>query len=199
MTMKMSHAIIGVLFVFGLLGGCAATKQARGVDQSGFLGDIYPKLHEGKEGEALLVYKPEHIDHARAAQYTKILLDPVTIWRGEESKARGLSQGELQAVADHFYSLLYVTFKEDYEMVQKPGPHTFRIQVAITKAEESMVVLDVVSTIVPQVRALSTIKGLATGKPAFVGEASVEAKISDAQTGKLLAAVVDRRVGGKKT
>ena len=61
-----------------------------------------------------------------------------------------------------------------------------------------MVVLDVVSSIVPQARALSTIKGLATGKPAFVGEASIEAKISDAQTGKLLAAVADRRVGGKK-
>ena len=189
---------ISCLLIFGLLSGCAATKQARDVDQSGFLGDIYPKLHEGKEGEALLVYKPEHIDHARAAQYTKILLDPVTIWRGEESKLKGLSQEELQHLADHFYSLLYVTLKEDYEMVQEPGPNTIRIQVAITKAEESMVVLDVVSTIVPQARALSTIKGLATGKPAFVGEASIEAKLSDAQTGKLLVAVVDRRVGGKK-
>ena len=43
--------------VLGLLAGCGATKQARDVDQSGFLGDIYPKLREGKEGEALLVYK----------------------------------------------------------------------------------------------------------------------------------------------
>jgi len=60
-----------------------------------------------------------------------------------------------------------------------------------------MVVMDVVSTVVPQARALSTLKGLATGKPAFVGEASVEAKISDAQTGKIIAAAVDRRVGGK--
>ena len=189
--------IMGIVCLL-VLGGCAATKQARDVEQSGFLGDIYPLLHEGKEGEALLVYKPDHIDHARAATYTKILLDPVTIWRGKESKEKGMSQEQVQTVADHFYSLLYLNFKEDYEMVQKPGPNTFRIQVAITKVEESMVVLDVVSSIVPQARALSTIKGLATGKPAFVGEASIEAKISDAQTGKLFAAVADRRVGGKK-
>ena len=186
------------IFLLVLLGGCAATKQARDVEQSGFLGDIYPLLHEGKEGEALLVYKPEKIDHARAAKYTKMLLDPVTIWRGDESKMKGLSQEALQNLADHFYSLLYLNLKEDYEMVQKPDSNTLRLQVAITKVEESMVVLDVVSSIVPQARVLSTVKGLATGKPAFVGEASIEAKLSDAQTGKLLAAVVDRRVGGKK-
>lgn len=190
----------GIIFVllFVLLAGCASTKQARDVEQSGFLGDIYPLLHEGKEGEALLVYKPEHIDHAHAATYTKILLDPVTIWRGEESKMKGLSQEELQALADHFYSLLYLNLKEDYEMVEKPGPNTLRIQVAITKIQESMVVLNVVSSVVPQARVLSSIKGFATGKPAFVGEASIEAKLSDAHTGKVLAAVADRRVGGKK-
>ena len=186
------------IFLLVLLGGCAATKQARDVEQSGFLGDIYPLLREGKEGEALLVYRPEHIDPARAATYTKILLDPVTIWRGQESHMKGLSKEELQALADHFYSLLYVTLKEDYEMVEKPGPHTLKIQVAITEVEKSNVGLDVVSTIIPQARALSAIKGLATGKPAFVGEASIEAKISDGETGKLLAAVADRRVGGKK-
>ena len=191
------HGIMCIVFLV-VLGGCAATKQARDVEQSGFLGDLYPLLHEGKEGEALLVYKPEHIDHARAASYTKILLDPVTIWRGEESKSKGMSQEQLQKLADHFYSLLYLSLKEDYEMVDKPGPNTFRIQVAITKLEESMVVLNVVSSVVPQARVLSGIKGLATGKPAFVGEASIEAKLSDASTGKVLAAVADRRVGGKK-
>ena len=191
------QGIMCIVFLV-LLGGCAATKQARDVEQSGFLGDLYPLLLEGKEGEALLVYKPEKVDHARAAQYTRILLDPVTIWRGEESKMEGLSQEQLQTLADHFYSLLYVNLKEDFEMVENPGPNTLRLQVAITKVEESMVVLDTVSSIVPSAAALSALKGLATGKPAFVGEASIEAKLSDAQTGKLLAAIADRRVGGKK-
>lgn len=195
--MSRLHGILGIVIV-GLLVGCGSTKQARSVEQSGFLGDIYPLLREGKEGEALLVYKPEKIDKARFARYTKILLDPVTVWRGEESRTKGISHEEVQVLADYFFSLLYLTFKEDYEMVRKPGPNTLRIQVALTKLEESMVVLDVVSTVVPQARGLSTLKALATGKPAFVGEASIEAKMSDAETGRILAAVADHRVGRKK-
>ena len=38
---------------------------------------------------------------------------------------------------------------------------------------------------------------LATEKPAFVGAAQIELKITAAQTGKVVAAAVDRRVGGK--
>lgn len=36
-----------------------------------------------------------------------------------------------------------------------------------------------------------------TGKPNFVGSAVVQFKATDAKTGKVLAAGVDRRVGGK--
>ncbi|MDX1412154.1 MAG: DUF3313 domain-containing protein, partial [Nitrospirales bacterium] len=143
------HGFLCVV-ILSLLVGCAATKQARDVERSGFLGDIYPKLRKGKEGEALLVYKPEKINTARFSKYTKILLDPVTVWRGEESREAGVPQKDIQVLADHFYSLLYLTFEQDYEMVQMPGPNTLRIQVAITKVEESMVVMDVVSTVVPQ-------------------------------------------------
>jgi hypothetical protein len=41
----------------------------------------------------------------------------------------------------------------------------------------------------------SLLKDLGTGKPLFVGEASIEGKISDAATGEILAASADRRVG----
>jgi hypothetical protein len=58
-------------------------------------------------------------------------------------------------------------------------------------------VLDIVSTVVPQAHVLSSLDKLITGKPAFVGEAQVEVKVTDSLTGALLAAAVDHRVGGK--
>lgn len=61
-------------------------------------------------------------------------------------------------------------------------------------------VLDVISTVPApmNVLALETrLQGLVTGKPSFVGEASIESRIRDAQTGEVLGAAVDRRVGGK--
>jgi hypothetical protein len=76
-------------------------------------------------------------------------------------------------------------------------PDTLRVQVAITKLEESHVVMDVMSTVIPATRALSGLDKLVTGKPAFVGEAAIEVKVTDAMSGELLGAGVDHRVGGK--
>jgi hypothetical protein len=39
---------------------------------------------------------------------------------------------------------------------------------------------------------------LGTGKPLFVGDASIEGKISDARAGEILGAGADRRVGNKR-
>ncbi len=99
---------------------------------------------------------------------------------------------------DYFYQAIYKDLEEQgLDMVTSPMPDTLRVQVALTKLEESHVVLDVVSTVVPVALALSGLDKAITGKPAFVGEAEIEFKVKDAVTGELLAAGVDHRVGGK--
>lgn len=192
--------MFALMLAIAVLAACAATKQARDVTPSGFLGDIYPKMRKGGENEALLLYRSPDVHPGMHGGYRKILLDPITIWRGDESKAAGISSADTHQIADTFYSLLYTELAKDYEMVQKPGPHTLRVQVALTKLEESHVVLDVISTVPApmNVLALETrLQSLVTGKASFVGEASVEFKVRDAATGELLGAGVDRRVGGK--
>ena len=87
---------------------------------------------------------------------------------------------------------------KDYEMVEKQGPDTMQIQIAVTHGEKSNVGLATVSKIVPQARMLDTLWSFASGKPAFTGEVSIEYKVTDAQTGELLAAGADERVGGLK-
>jgi uncharacterized protein DUF3313 len=57
-------------------------------------------------------------------------------------------------------------------------------------------VLRSVSMVIPQARALGTLKYLATGTYPFVGEAQAQAKLSDGATGQLLGEWVDKRVGG---
>jgi hypothetical protein len=57
-------------------------------------------------------------------------------------------------------------------------------------------VLRSVSMVIPQARALGTLKYLATGTYPFVGEAQAEAKLSDGAAGQLLGEWVDKRVGG---
>lgn len=185
----------GVLAPLALLwlGACAATQEARSVEKSGFLGD-YSILREGEGDQALLIYKDPAADWRK---YKKILLDPVTIWLAKDSQLKEVSVEDRQRMATLLWSKLDDNLKKDYEMTSEPGPDVLRIQVAITEAGESSVVLDTVSSIVPQMRILTGIKGLATGVSGFTGSASVEARLTDAADGTLVAAAADRRGGTK--
>ena len=90
------------------------------------------------------------------------------------------------------------SLSKDYKRVDKAGPGTLRLRVAITEAEGSSVPLDLVSTVIPQMRALSAVKRIATGTAAFVGKAGIEGEIEASITNQRLAAAVDRRVGQKR-
>jgi hypothetical protein len=182
------------LMLLVVLSGCAGTQQARSVDQSGFLGD-YSMLQEGEKDETLLIYKNPQADWKK---YKEVILDPVTLWVGKDSQLKDVSAEDRQRMADLFWVKLHDALKADYEIVDSPGPDVLRIQAAITEAETSNPVLDTVSSIVPQLRVLTGVKGLATGVSGFTGSASVEMKITDSSDKTLLAAAVDRR-GGTKT
>src|SRR5882724_2090271 len=125
-------------FALGLA-GCAPTHQARSAAPAGFLGD-YSQLREGKEGEALLVYRNPS---AQWRKYDKVLIEPVTVWDD------ALRSGLLRDVPP--------------DETQVLGPGVMRCRVAITEAEGSAVVLDVASAVIPQLRALSVVKRVATG------------------------------------
>ncbi len=189
----MSVRVTTALFVVFALLGCGVTRQAREVKYSGFLGD-YSQLVPGPEGGAKLIYQNPNAD---IKSYDKILLEPVTIWSGEGSQMNDLSKEDKKMVADRLFTLLQARLAKDYTLVQAPAPGTMRIAAALTSADSSYPVLDTVSSIIPVGIAVSVLKVVATGKPAFVGEASAEIKVTDATTDVILFEGVDSRVGTK--
>jgi hypothetical protein len=186
------------LSALALLIGCTTrqSKQARTVEKSGFLGD-YSMLSRGGEGEALLFYEnPE----ANWPSYNKIFLAPVAYYGGRETYPKGFTRADLQKLVNRFYYILYNDLAEDYQMVDEPAPHTLRIQVALTSVGESSQAADSVSTVAPViVNPIRNFAGSLSGETIFAGQASIEAKITDGLTGKLLYAAVDRRVGQRST
>lgn len=191
--------LIGVLIG---IGGCASTQEAKSVEKSGFLGD-YSLLKEGKrstfgqgaENEALLVYRNPAADWRK---YKKIQLDPVTIWMSQkDSQLKDVSAEDRQRLATLLWSKLDEQLRKDYQMTSQPGPDVMRIQAAITEAGESSAVMDTITSVIPQTRLLTGAKGMATGVSGFTGSASVEGKITDTETGTILAESVDRRGGTK--
>lgn len=185
--------VLWVMSVALLISACVATKPGPVPQYTGFLPD-YAILHQGEKGQAERVYSNPQADWTK---YNKILLDPVTIWRGKGSDLTGVSQADAQQMADYFYNLIYHKLAQNYKMVRMPQPNTLRISVAIVTLKEGRVILETISTIVPQARALSDLASFVTGDTPLVGKASVEAKVTDALSGALLAEGVDERIGGK--
>jgi len=100
--------------------------------------------------------------------YDKAMVDSVIIWRDKNSPLKDEWKADLQRLADYFWDKIVKALMPNYKIVNKPGPGVMRVTVAMTEAEAS-----------------------------FIGAASVEAKITDAQSGTLLMAVIDRRGGTK--
>jgi len=190
--------LVGAVGLVLLVSGCAETQQGKGDDvKTGFLVDAYPLLQPGKEGEGNLVYlNPK----ARWRTYDKIMLDAVSVWLGKDSQAQDtgvIPPDDVRDLANSAYQKLSEQLSKDYTIVQSSGPDVMRLSVALTDVEHGMPVMDTISTIVPQARLLSGAKKLATGTNAFVGQASVEVRLVDSQSGELLGAGIDRRAGGK--
>ncbi len=193
MTRQTALYALLVAMLVTIFAGCAPTRQARYVDKTGFLGD-YSMLRKGESGEALLIYRNPK---ANWSSYNKIMLDPVTVWLGKDSDMEDVGPEDRQRLANDLWSKLKGALEKDYQIVHKAGPGVMRIQAAITEAETSTLGLDTISSVAPQMRAMSELKFLATGTAGFVGKASAELKVTDAQSGKLLSAAVDRRAGSK--
>ncbi len=172
---------------------CSATQQVA-VKKSdlncGFLGSDCNRLAAGAEGQAALRYVNPN---ANWTQYPKIVIDPVTFWGGDTTKVPAADQ---RALTDYFYQVLHEELGKKFQIVDQAGPGVMKLQMALTDAEGATPGLRTVSMIVPQARALNTLKYAATGTYSFIGGARAEAKITDAVSGQLLAEAVDRRVGG---
>jgi hypothetical protein len=173
---------------------CASTQQAHTVATSGFLDDYSILQKGGGDHEALQRYVNPIADWK---SYTKVMIDPVQLWVGRGSSLRDLPPDERIRLTSLLFGKIRDALLAHYRIVREPGPHVMRISVALTEATTSNTVLDTVSSILPTGYIFSGTKSLATGTGTFMGAASVEAKITDAELGTLLAAAVDRRGGAK--
>ena len=205
-NVKNAMGLLTVLLAGLLLAGCSQTvapspdiiQRATGETPApppptGFLGNDYSLLTppaEGTDQKAMLRYVNPN---ANWGSYTKVMIAPVTYWANDDSK---LSAADQQALCDYMYTVLQKDLGKTFVIVNEPGPGVIKVSAALTDATSAVPVLRSISVVVPQARAVSLIKMAATGTYAFVGSAQGAVKLNDSVTGQLLAAAVDKRVGG---
>jgi len=201
----LSGIISGI--VFGVLvAGCSETaapapnivERAQGETPavpppSGFLGKDYSLLQpagEGSDQQAQLRYIASNVQWS---SYNKVMVIPITFWADDDSK---VSTQDQEILCNYAYVTLVQYLSKNFEIAYGPGPGVLRLSAALTDATSATPVLRSVSVVVPQARVLNMLKYAATGTYAFVGSATAAAKLTDSQTGQLLAAWADQRFGG---
>jgi uncharacterized protein DUF3313 len=205
-SLKLTVGLLSAVLVGWLLAGCSQTaapepsilQRAQGETPappppSGFLGNDYSLLTppaEGSDQKAMLRYIAPNVNWG---SYNQIIIAPVTFWAADDSK---VSAADQQALCNYAYTEFVKVLGKNFTLVSQPGPGVMKISLALTDATSATPGLRSISVIVPQARVLSAIKMAGTGTYAFVGSAQGALKANDSVTGQLLAAAVDKRVGG---
>ena len=175
-----------------IVAACATTRQSRGTGEaSGFLGD-YSNLRKGSKDEPQLIFIRPDVDWAR---YEMIHIESVTLWRNE--KTDDVPEEEQQILTDFLFHALHEQLTQDYEIVDEPGPNVLQLRAAITEAKGSKAVMNTITSVIPQLRLLTTIVGMSAGTSVLVGKAGLEGEITDSMTGERLMAALDQRQGTK--
>ncbi len=191
---KVLTSVIAMGVLLGVV-GCATTSQPPEAQRSGFLGD-YSMLQKVGIGRADWYY----IDKgANWANYTKVWVKPIEVWNSDhpESGLARMSQESKQMLADSLRVALIGTLTNSYQLVDQGGPDVLVIQAAVTEARPSRPVGGVLSSLYLPLRVASYGQRLITGTDVGVADAVVEANVTDGQSGKRVAAVMDERVGPK--
>ena len=184
-------ALVGLIAVPLITTGCTATRGRRGApEESGFLRD-YSQLQENPDYPAARVYVRPGVQWAR---YNSVQIDSVGLWGDATEK---ISAEDQQMLTDMLYKSLQEDLSKYFMIVNQAGPNTLRLRVALTQVQSAKPVLRTVTTVVPQLRVLGSIVGLAADTATTVGSATVEMEVLDSVTNERLAAAVDDRAGTK--
>lgn len=142
---------------------------------------------EGREGIQ------RYIDRsAQPRQYHKLYIDPVQVFLyNDQASYKGVQPDVLKRISDSFHGEFVNVVKNDYEIVNEPGPDVLRIRLAITGLQPVSPPL-VVSDFIP-IKAVFNAGRAAVGASPRLAEISAEIEVLNSQGRTVAAAVATRK------
>jgi len=156
-------------------------KIPAGAQFSGFLKDYEAlKPNPDVEGEMLTYVSTDAKKNLRS--YLAIVVDPIEVYVATDADEKRVNEDSRKALTNYFQHALTMAVSDAFPMVEKPGPLTLRLRVALVGVD-----------IGGQVAA-GTVS--ADSKPLEnalnIGKLGVEVELVDSETGERIAAAVDR-------
>lgn len=179
-----------IIFVIALMlvSACSSTPdKAESKDwiasQSGFLSD-YSKLKkvDVNDGSDLMRYISEQV---KGGKYAKVMFDPVSYYPAPK-KTSNITKQVLSDISSYFNNTFAKTALANVEVVNRPGPDTLRIKMAIT----SVNVEDSSLAVYQYIPIAFVITAASGGLSEMNVKFRMEAEVVDSLTGEVLAAAV---------
>lgn len=177
----------------GLLAACAAMDGGPQRETSAILpAEIQVRLQPG-EGD----YAPDLVyigERAHSGGYDKIMLDPIMYFAPLKAERR-VAPGDRQTLANNFHILMGRELGKDYLLSLEPQRGTVRVQFAVLPSTREPVALDTVAMVARDDPEKGVVSEALTSPLTPGADLLVEAEWSDAVTGEILGATVDRHFG----
>jgi|SRR5580700_9403585 hypothetical protein len=127
------------------------------------------------------------------AHYTKLLIDPVTVYTGADAQFGSVAPQDRRALADYVQHRFSAALDASWQPVQTAQPGALRLHLTLLGARSSVPVLSTASHLAPIGLVANAVLELSHDPGTFYGSASYAVELFDAQTGKLIWAYVEQR------
>jgi hypothetical protein len=127
---------------------------------------------------------------AQLGAYRRFILDQPRIFRGEGSDFDGLSDAEVQQIAQMFVDETRAALGPAYPIVTQPGPDVARLQFTLVGVSRTVPYVSTATRVIPIGAAINLLKGGAGGSGTLTGSVTYGIQAFDSQSGQLVAAAV---------
>jgi hypothetical protein len=179
------NSIVPMLASLGLLAGCTSVSPPayRGLASA-------PQLQPTGVRDVPFQFHHSSVD-LRA--FSKLVIDPVTIYDGADAQFAGVSPEDRKVIADYMQQTFAEVLGEKRRIVRTQEPGAARVRLTLTGIEGNTPVLSTVTRLIPIGLAINAGAQVAGRDGAFLGSVSYAVEVFDASTGDLVYAHVARQ------
>lgn len=154
---------------------------------SGFIENM-PELAQDPDRPGAMIWTKPGVDRAA---YTKVMIEPVTVFVSPDSEYKGLDVDELKALADGFRETLMKTLEPEVPVVSQGGAGVMYIRAALTNVKVAKKKRGLLGY-TPVGFVAGAVKDAAAGPSLSLSEAVLEIEAYDPVSGERLGVLVDQ-------
>lgn len=126
-------------------------------------------------------------------KYDKVILDPVTVYRGADNQFYKISEEDKAVLADYMQSRFRQVLQTRFSQAGSPAPGTLRIHVTLTGAKTTTPVLGPLSHLDVGGGVYNTVQSVRGKEGSMTGSVVYAVEIYDAMSNALLSAYVTKQ------